>query len=201
MSHRIPGSLASRAVCSALWFLIVVSDGAAASDRTPPQTLVEDGACPFECCAYREWSTLAETTLLADPDDAAAVVAVVLPGTRVAGLTGKLIVTRPGRIEVLHDYRSLDSGHDYRKGDIVRVYAERGEGFFQVWHDGELFDEEATFMYQGHGGWDRCVTDGTCWGKRMAFPESTWWVKVKTPDGRVGWSRKPENFGDKDACG
>ena len=31
--------------------------------------------------------------------------------------------------------------------------------------------------------------------------EFTWWVKIKTEEGAVGWTKHPENFSNKDACG
>jgi len=122
-------------------------------------------------------------------------------GTTVTGITGVVIVTKPGQLEVLKDYRSPDSGHSYKRGDAVWIYTERGEGYFRVWHNGQSYDEEATFMYQDMGGWDACVAADTCWGKKISFPESLWWVKVKTKKGATGWTKKHENFGNIDACG
>lgn len=172
-----------------------------ATELRPPETLREEGVCPFECCTYREWTVLADTPLRAAPDETAKFVARARKGTKVDGLTGIVVVTRPGEIEVLRDYTSADSGHAYRRGDRVRVYTERGEGFFRVWHDGESYDEEAAFLYQDRGGWASCVDAGTCWGRRVSFPESIWWVQVRTKEGAVGWTRRHENFGDMDACG
>lgn len=171
-----------------------------ASSRRPPASFSDAGACPFECCTYREWTVQKDTPLRAKPNDAARRIGTARKGTKVQGVTGVVIVTKPGRIEVLKSHTG-ESGHAYKPGDTVWVYTERGEGFFRVWHDGEMYDEEAAFMYQGKGGFDRCVDEGSCWGRRKSFPSSVWWVKVRTAGGTVGWSRTPENFGNVDACG
>jgi hypothetical protein len=165
-----------------------------------PSSFIDEGACPFECCTYREWTVKADTPLHAKPNDTAKIIGKARKGTKVQGLTGLVIVTKPGQIEVLRPHTG-ESGRAYRPGDTVWVYTERGEGFFRVWYKGEMYDEEASFMYQDMGGWDRCVDEGNCWGKRKSFPSSVWWVKVKTSNGTVGWSKTPENFGNVDACG
>jgi hypothetical protein len=162
--------------------------------------LISEGACPFECCAYREWSVLADTPLFEEPKDGSRVVGNALKGTKVQGLTGVVMVTEPGKIEVLRSHTG-ESGKTYEPGEIVWVYTELGEGFFKVWHNGEMYEEDAFFMYQDKGGWARCVDEGTCWGKRISFPNAVWWVQVKTSDGITGWSLSHQNFGDMDACG
>ena len=187
-----------KSVAAVLVCLVCLAAGA--SSPQPPPSLTDEGACPFECCTYREWSVEADTPLLARPDDRAPVIGKASKGTKAQGITGIVIVTNPGRIEVLRPYTS-ESGRRYKPGDIVWVYTERGEGFFTVWYRGEMYDEEATFMYHDRGGWDGCVEKGTCWGKRKSFPVSIWWVKVKSSDGTVGWSRAHRNFGNMDACG
>ncbi|MDS4040092.1 MAG: hypothetical protein RKP20_02835 [Candidatus Competibacter sp.] len=171
-----------------------------ASSGKPPSSFVDEGACPFECCTYREWTVEADTLLLVKPEDPAKIIGKARKGTKVRGLTGIVIVTKPGQIEVLRPHTG-ESGRTYKPGDTVWVYTERGEGFFRVWYNGEIYDEEASFMYQDRGGQERCVDEGTCWGKRRNFPLSVWWVKVKISDGTVGWSKTPENFGNIDACG
>jgi hypothetical protein len=165
----------------------------------PPTSLTDEGACPFECCTYREWSVKADTPLLEKPADGSKIVGKALKGTRIQGLTGTVIVTTPGQIEVLRPHTGA-FGKEYKAGDTVWVYTERGEGYFKVWHRGEMYDEEAGFMCHDMGCWDRCVEEGTCWGQRITFPKSLWWVKVRTKEGVVGWSKSHENFGDMDAC-
>ena len=37
--------------------------------------------------------------------------------------------------------------------------------------------------------------------KVIREPKSVWWVKVRNRQGKIGWSREPENFGNIDQCG
>lgn len=173
---------------------------AATPTAQPPKSLISEGACPFECCTYREWSVLADTPLLEKPKNGSRVVGNALIGAKVQGLTGIVIVTEPGKIKVLKPHTG-ESAKTYKPGEIVWVYTELGEGFFKVWHNGEMYEEKAFFMYQDIGGFDTCVDDGTCWGERIGFPKSVWWVQVKTNDGIIGWSLSHQSFGEMDACG
>jgi hypothetical protein len=36
--------------------------------------------------------------------------------------------------------------------------------------------------------------------KVETWPETKWWVQIKTSSGQVGWSDEPDHFDDKDAC-
>lgn len=165
-----------------------------------PATFSDEGACPFECCTYREWSVKADTLLLEKPFGEAKVIGKVLAGDKVQGLTGTVIVTKPGEIEVLRPV-SEETKRTYQVGDTVWVYTPIGEGFFKVWYQGQMYDEEAVFMYHNMDGWAGCVDDGICWGNRISFPQIVWWVKVKTSAGVVGWTKDNQNFGNMDACG
>lgn len=69
--------------------------------------------------------------------------------------------------------------------------------------DGKVF---YLLTYQGEGTWkvwrDGVVEDGVeadVQGKKR--PQSTWWVKIQLRGGKVGWSREPNHFGNKDGCG
>jgi len=118
----------------------------------------------------------------------------------VSGLTGKVITTRPGVIEVLRNYKSV-SGGSYRPGDVLWVYTYEGEGSSLVWHNGKMYAEDVPFLYERHGAWNLCAENDTCWGKTKVLPKSVWWVKVKSAKGVIGWSNKPHHFGNIDACG
>jgi hypothetical protein len=166
-----------------------------------PTKYVDEGACPFECCTYREWTVKTPTTLLTTPDEQSKPIGVVRTGEKVDGLTGFVVTIEPGLIEVLRPHASKVSNKTYNPKDLVWVYTNLGEGFFRVWFQGQMYEEEASFFVHGLGGWDRCVEEKTCWGQRKHPPKAMWWVKVKSKSGIVGWSNKPERFGNKDACG
>ena len=192
--------------------MLAAGGAVAAGTSPPPARYVDEGACPFECCTYRDWTVQRATSLLVRPEHGAPQAAVVRPGQTVQALTGKVVVSRPGEFVVLHQPDG-DSGARYAVGDRVYVYTPLGEGYFRVWHAGRMYEEEATFLYDGIGAsFDACERDGSCWGRRVALPRYTWWVKMRTPSGVVGWweevvdegraiADEPPRFGNLDACG
>ena len=151
------------------------------------------GACPFECCTFREWTVEADTQLHARPVVKSPVIASAKKGSKVLGITGTVVVTKPGEFQV------RTPGVDgYAVGDSVWVYTQLGEGYFKTWHKGDWDRLEAAFMYEGATS---CEDDHTCWGVRKSFPKSVWWVKVKNQRGLIGWTKDHLNFGNLDSCG
>lgn len=153
------------------------------------------GACPFECCVYRVW-TVEERTELFDDVAGSSVVAVVEPGDRVEGLTGQVHVA-PSPVGVVH----RPAWYALEPGDIFFLLDYVGEGFYHVWVDGEVREMELDTAVRGY-----CpIPAEDCWGERLADTSpaeaSTWWVKVRTPGGLVGWTDRPDRFGNIDGCG
>ena len=160
-----------------LGFLVVGSHTArAADDLKPPSIYVDKGACPFECCTYREWVARTDLTLVDSPDGKK-VVAQIKKGENVLALTGE-IHSVPLQIVSPHDYP--DAG--VKAGDTIYILHYEGEGFWKVWHDGKLVEI------------DNLPDKGT-------KPKTTWWVKLKTSSGAVGWTVEHHNFENQDACG
>ena len=166
-----------------------------------PATYVDEEACPFECCAYKQWTVDQATPAFIRPDRSSPMAGSFDPGQTVVGITGRVETHRPGKVRVEKTYLSEVSRRAYQPGDILWVYTYLGEGYFKVWHQGQMFEEEVAFVLHGDGGWIGCVEDDSCWGRTIEAPNSTWWVKVRSPDGWEGWSDRAENFGDKDTCG
>ena len=177
-------------------FIFVLGVGLAisAADNNP-STYIDDGACPFECCTYREWIVENTTNLNIEPDIESKVIGTVGSGSKVEALTGMVIIDSPGKVEVVRDHGP------YKKGDIIWVYTYIGEGFFKVWFNDEMYQEDVHFIKHGeNGGFARCVENGTCWGRVISKPKATWWIKIKYKEGLEGWSNQPQNFGNKDSC-
>ena len=142
----------------------------------------DPGACPFECCVYREWSVKADTPIHADRTDGSPVIFTVRAGEWVTGLTGVVIVTSPGRGVVT---TSMKLGNRQASpGDLVEYLTYQGEGFYKAWFKGRFIDGI-------NGFYDVVMT---------TEPASTWWVEVKDKNGRVGWTKEHKNFGHMDAC-
>jgi hypothetical protein len=51
----------------ALGFMLSLAIGSS-SNVVPPSPYIDAGACPFECCVYRDWRTEREVTLFDRPD-------------------------------------------------------------------------------------------------------------------------------------
>jgi hypothetical protein len=81
------------------------------------------------------------------------------------------------------------------------VYTYQGEGFFKVWYKGRIYSEELMFSPYGGSTGRRCEETDDCWGELDKELNSVWWIKIRSADGRVGWTSAGENFSGADACG
>ena len=172
---------------------------AAENAAVPPTTYVDEGACPFECCHYGKWKVHSATWLFAKPDKSSRKILQIPAGKKVIAVTGKVITTKPGAVDVVRPFVDEYSHIHYTPGDRIAVYTYLGEGFFKIWHNGTFHEAEIPFILHGHGGFVKCAEEQTCWG-RGTLPESEWWIQLKTQSGSIGWTNQPENFGNKDAC-
>ena len=145
------------------------------TESAPPSPFIDKGACPFECCTYREWTANQEISLLDQPNGKK-VVTQLHKGEKVQGVTGE-VHSIPLRTTAKHD----DPQTGLKAGDVIYVLHPVGEGFWKVWHGGKLLDTDD-------------VPD-------KGLPRYTWWVQIKTASGVVGWAISRHNFDNQDACG
>jgi hypothetical protein len=178
-------------------FLLVATVACAAAPR-PPSHFEDEGACPFECCTYREWTVDVETVLFVRRDTRSAVVTRLKKGEVVTGVTGVVVTLKPGRAKVLKR-ATLGQGDetlDASPGDVLYTLHYEGEGYFKFWLKGKILSDEVPFKPEANSTYNPGDQLST-----QDYPEVVWWVKIRTRDGKVGWSRHPDNFGNKDACG
>lgn len=142
------------------------------------------GACPFECCTYREWSVVKPTAIRKAMNDTSPIVARLKTGEKVKGMTGVVITTEPGIVEALK--RTTVGNMRVKPGERVYVLTNQGEGFAKVWFKGRVVQGEP---------YDESIF------KLIRPAKSVWWVKIKDRRGKIGWSRLPENFDNVDQCG
>jgi hypothetical protein len=147
----------------------------------PPKVFVDKGACPFECCTYRQWNVTAETPLF-DKVSGTTEIAKAKRGETVQGLTGE-VHTVPSKVKIKIDPHGEPSTTEVKDGDTVYVLTYSGEGFWKVWKDGRVVDG----VFQS---WDK-----------KENPKSTWWVQIKLKNGKTGWTKETAHFGNMDACG
>ena len=114
---------------------------------------------------------------LVDQPNGKKVVARIHKGEEVQALTGE-VHSIPLRVVAKQD----DPDAGVKAGDVIYVLNYIGEGAWKVWHNGKLVVVE-NFSDKG------------------PYPRSTWWVKLKTKSGIVGWTTSHGNFSNQDACG
>ncbi len=105
-------------------------------------------------------------------------------GEKVRGVTGSVITTRAGVVRVLKNTK-LDKV-SLKRGDNLYLLTYLGEGFSKIWYKGRVFQGDPN---------DQQLF------KEIRKPIDIWWVKVRNSRGQIGWSREPDNFGNKDRCG
>jgi hypothetical protein len=162
------------------------------ADRPDP-THISLGACPFECCVFRDWSVLADTALVERPLGER-VTGTVRAGGTVTAVTGRVYV-EPVPLGVAHDFGT------FKKGDALFLLDYLGEGYYGVFHRGEIVGVEFTDL-------SYCVRPSeACWAETLS-PEvdparrrHDWWVLIEARDGTTGWTRETRNFGNNNACG
>lgn len=143
--------------------------------ENPPRVFVDVGACPFECCTYRQWTVQERTTLSAQPKGKR-VVATLAKGDVVTGLTGE-VISVPIPVKAERDIPETP----IKSGDTFYVLHYDGEGYWKV-----LLRGKTTYVHQN-------VVD-------VPRPKAEWWVKVKDSHGNVGWALSHGNFAHQDRC-
>jgi hypothetical protein len=164
------------------------------TQKTPPKFFIDKGACPFECCEYRAWKTKKTTIAYARPDARAPQVGKFIAGSEVVAVTGEVHVT-PGR------FVFKQAIGNRKPGDVMWVYTYLGEGRFKVWSNGEMDVEELPFSPYNPDQKCGDSDPANCYGELDRKLKMTWWIKIKTKDGLVGWTNQGDNFDGKDSCG
>lgn len=182
----------SMVICAGMVFLFAVN--AIAQKNIHPAVYVDKGACPFECCVYGAWKATADTVLYAKPDKKSRIIGKCTGGSNVTALTGE-VHTLAGKFTVKKQFET------YRPGDILWVYTYTGEGNFKVWMQGRFIDVNLGFSPYGGSPGSRCELGSDCVGVLDKAMVTVWWIKIKTPDGKTGWTSESANFSGKDRCG
>lgn len=160
----------------------------------PPKIYIDKGACPFECCIYRDW-TVNQNTPLLDQPNGKKIVGRVKKGEKIKALTGE-VHTVPQTLEVVFDYKQ------YKTGDVLYLLTYLGEGSNKVWFRGKVYDEDLFFIHNAAVKYTGCDHPSEkCWGRLKTEKNSTWWIQIEFNHGKKGWTKESQNFGNMDACG
>jgi hypothetical protein len=169
--------------------------GAHPSDNRVPSLPYEDaGACPFECCTYRDWSVTADTFVRVNRDDAAPIAFRVTRGQRVVGVTGVVITTRLGSAVVRRRTTVGQGNMTVTPGEPLHLLHYVGEGYYKFWLRGQVDLDQ--LLWKGAD-----CTGGPCAVQIVREPTTVWWAKIRDARGREGWTRQLNHFGEIDACG
>ncbi len=177
--------------------------------RVPRDLLVAEGACPFECCTYREWRAPVPLPRLDSPMDGSPV-DTIQPGETFEAVTGTVFVTGIQLIAVLD---SLDGSGEpgpavttaspwtavFLPGDTLVALDYLGEGFYRAW-DGAETHEVQQFWWPADA--DEPAPDWASHGRSIGKYGSEWWIRSVRTDGVEGWFRAPDRYiPGSDACG
>jgi hypothetical protein len=137
-------------------------------------------ACPFEGCAYREWTARKPLVVYDTWKARRRSVAKLLKGEKVVAVTGVVITIRPGMIHMDRDLPEAG----LQRGDTVLTYTYQGEGFSSAWFKGRFYPELDLSFARG-------PADSGCSGEHCAGTYTdgkySWWARVKTRRGVIGW--------------
>lgn len=158
-----------------LLLLTAAGNSAPNQSQKPPHVYVDVGACPFECCKYRQWVVAKKVTVV-DRPNGKSVIETLSKGAIVTGLTGE-VISEP--IPFKSDRDVPDT--PIKRGDTFYVLHYDGEGYWKVWLNGKT-----TFVHES-------VMD-------VPHPKAEWWVKIKDSRGTIGWALSDGNFAHQDAC-
>lgn len=157
----------------ALGFMLLIAIGSS-SNVVPPSPYIDVGACPFECCTYRDWRTEREVALYDRPEGKK--IATLGKAEWVKALNGE---THSIPLRVVATREIAEAG--VRPGDTFYVLRYEGEFYWKIWYKGRTFDAES--------------------GDSRS-PKTTWWARVRRKDGSVGWVIASGGaFSNQDQCG
>jgi hypothetical protein len=143
------------------------------------------GACPFECCTYRDWFANKSISVFKTSNTKSSVAFRLKKGEKVKGVTGVVTTSVAGKVKVLRNHTFENSKVKVKKGDTLLILTYLGEGYFRFWYKGKFFEEDAN-------------TNAI---KILSQPKSVWWVKIKNRKGKIGWTISDGNFDNQDQCG
>jgi len=176
-------------VALTLTTLLFMSPATFDAQRQHRRVYVDKGACQGEgCTSSGHLRATATTILYALPDERSEKIETIRAGVEVVVLKSEVHVT-PGKFVVKKPHGR------YKVGDIIRVYTYHGEGIFKIRYKGRWIEEESlNFSPWGGSAGNRCELGPECWGELEKVLDSATWIKIKSAEGRAGWTNRPAHF-------
>jgi hypothetical protein len=163
----------------------------------PPIPFDEDGACPFQCCTYRDWSVDWDTDLHADRRDDSPIVFRAALGDTVTATTGVVTTTKVGRATASRQVTVGSKHITVAAGEPIYLLRNVGSDW-KIWING--ITDEQYIPNQGYCTGAKRTSD-ECALTVVEQPQMVWWAKVRDAQGREGWTREVDHFGNIDSCG
>ncbi len=193
------------------WFIFGLSH--AFAQQVLPLPYIIEGACPFECCTYGDWSAEERIPVYSSQGDTSQLLFHLENGVTFQALTGNVVVLETGLVGVhesyeLYGYYSPENNSYLKKpirqpvtaGDTLLVLNYLGEGEWNVWFQGNIYQEDGMKWRFGRYPEDRPADEVPA--TLVKQPETEWWVKIETPEGKEGWIlMKNAKVSGNDACG
>lgn len=157
----------------------------------PPVPFVADvtGQCYDGACPQKVWRAIRQTPLFGQPNGSVKPVGKLESGEELVPVRSETHVTG-SRLKVSNDHGKFFAG------DVLYLLDSQAEGFYRVWHYGDVFVIDATGILLT-AGWRSCLQDSDgCWAKGAMYPTEVWWSKVRRADGSGGWVRDPMKYLD-----
>ena len=178
--------------------LLVVAACGRTQRAGPTIPFDEPGACPFQCCTYREWSVVWGTDVRIDRRDDAPVAFHVAVNDTVTAVTGVVTTTKAGRATSSRQVSVGANRVPVAAGQPIYLLRSIGSGDWKIWMNGQTDEQyigSPAYCASGKQGSDECALTV------LEQPETVWWVNMRDALGREGWTREVDHFSNIDSCG
>ena len=175
-------------------------------ERVQPAVFTRWGACPFECCVYRDWVAEAPVVVRAEPRTGSRATDTIAAGERFEAdsgfvrITGAQLVIVESPVEAWVHEGGARTGAGRADtlvaGDTLLVLEHLGEGHVMLTHGDDFVSAEQFWATEGWTpfGGARASSRGT-YG-------SEWWAQVTRSNGSKGWiDVRGAELANVDACG
>lgn len=142
---------------------------------------VDAGACPGEGCEYCAlYVAKSEVPVYESPSIESKRLGVIPADDTFIARTGA-VHTVPIKFDVHREHKGI------KPGDEVFALTYLGEGYFRIYHNGELTQADLGFSPWGGSTGKICDEPKYCWGRLEKELEFTWWMSVIAESSLEGW--------------
>lgn len=159
---------------------------------------VLENACPFECCTYGDWTAEEPIAVHVRRTADSRTFTRIGKGRTFKAVGGRVVVAEPGRVSVSKPHElcrlySLEKQEwvyphectEVPPGDVFYPLNHSGEGQWNVWYEGEVYQDNGMDWRFGRRPETRSADEVSATLEQK--PELQWWVRVRTDEGGAGW--------------